>query len=87
MITKRKSEIKYPIVIRGTIVEYIDSISFLGVVLDSELSFKVQGLNIITKLARSLGMIRRVSSMIPISGLLKLYYAHFYSHLTYAIIT
>ena len=63
--------------IRDTIIEYVDSISFLGVVLDKKLSFRAQGLSVTSKLSRSLGIIRKISSFVPVSGLLKLYYSHF----------
>lgn len=39
------------------------------------------------KLSRALSVIRRVSCYAPVSVLHKLYYSHFYSHITYAVTT
>ena len=58
---------------------------FLGVMLDKNLSFRAHGSSVISRLSRSLGIIRKVSSLIPPVIRKKLYFRHFYSHISYAL--
>lgn len=86
VISKMSSSGAEVVHIRGQTVDYVQCMNFLGVHLDKDLSFRVHGSEVIGRLSRSLGILRRLSQTIPPSVLLKLYYSIFYSHLTYALI-
>ena len=57
--------------------------SFLGIVLDEELKFNYHISNIANKVSKSVGIIYRLSSFLPKSCLLNLYYSFVYPYLTY----
>jgi len=86
ILTKRNLEHIPPVVCRGVTLNYVDSYKFLGVTLEKGLSFKIHGMNMISKLSRALEVMRKLSYTVPGKVMLTLYYSLFYSHLTYAIV-
>ena len=66
-------------------IEHNNKIKFLGVMLDSSLSFGNHISYITGKISRSVGMVARVSHMVPFSQLLNIYYSIIYSHLSYCV--
>ena len=72
--------------VNGTILTPIKSTKFLGVILDDKLTWKEHVEQLKVKLKRSLGMIHRGKNLLNCHGLKMLYYAQFYSHLSYCIV-
>ena len=66
-------------------IERVYSTKFLGVMIDSDLSWKSQTMYVKTKLIRNLSGIKKVKSLLSRESLLKLYFSIFQSHLTYCI--
>jgi hypothetical protein len=75
----------HSIVIRDVNLKRIPNIKFLGIVLDERLDFKEHTNVLCQKLARAVGVMYRVSHLLPAQVLLKLYYSLFYSHMVYGI--
>ncbi|XP_057290769.1 uncharacterized protein LOC130613442 [Hydractinia symbiolongicarpus] len=60
-----------------------DSIKYLGVLLDSDLSWKTQINNTVAKLKRANGALAKLRHFVPQNVLILVYYAIFHSHLQY----
>ena len=60
-------------------------IKYLGVLLDSTLSWNVHLDNLTKKITRSIGIMYKIRPFVPNNILIKLYYALIYPHLLYAI--
>ena len=60
-------------------------IKYLGVLLDSMLSWNVHLDNLTKKITRSIGIMYKIRPSVPNNILIKLYYALIYPHLLYAI--
>ena len=63
--------------IRDSILTNVSTIKFLGVTLDE---------NVITKILKSVGVMRRLLCQLPADVMVKLHYSLVYSHLTYALL-
>ena len=72
--------------VNGATLTPIKSAKFLGVILDDKLTWKDHVEQLKVKLKRSLGMIHRGKNLLNCHGLKMLYYAQFYSHLSYCIV-
>ena len=64
----------------------VDSVRFLGVIIDNKSKFKEHTDNVCKKVSRSTGIIRRVGSFVPDFVLMRFYFSHVQSHLTYGIL-
>jgi len=62
-----------------------DCIKYLGVLLDSDLSWKSQINNTVLKLKRANGALAKLRHFVPLNVLIQVYYAIFHSHLQYCI--
>ena len=71
--------------IRNNIVEYKISAKMLGVVLDDRVNFNCHVSALANKLSRNIGILGRLSMVVPSSTLLSLYYAMIYSNVSYCI--
>ena len=60
-------------------------IKYLGILIDSTLSWKNQILNISKKISRSLGIMYKLRPFVPLNVLKNVYYSLIYSHIIYAI--
>ena len=60
-------------------------IKYLGVMMDSTLSWKYQISNIAKKISRAIGVMYKLRSYLPLRLLKNIYYSLIYSHLIYAI--
>ena len=58
---------------------------FLGVILDDKLLWTSQVKNVLIKMKRNLGLMRRGHSLLSKNGLRNVYYAHIFSHMSYCI--
>ena len=63
-----------------------NKVKFLGVLLDETLSWKPHLLELSRKLARSIGIFYKLRHFVPLNTLITIYYALFYSFLTYSIV-
>ena len=71
--------------IHDTIIEQIDCFKFLGIFIDKNLNFKNHIVNLNSRLSRTLGIFKRLRYL-PLDVLKTLYYALFYSKITYGIV-
>jgi len=86
VFTKRRLDAIPPVQCRGAVLDFVQSFKFLGVTLDGNLSFKNHGMHVVSRLSRSLGVMRKLSYTLPANAMFTLYYSIFYSHLTYAVV-
>lgn len=64
-------------------IEEVQSIKFLGIIIDEKLSWKNHVLKITSAISKSIGVINKVKYKLPVSALLCLYNALVLSHLNY----
>ena len=72
--------------IRGSSLSKVSNMKFLGIYIDDKLSFNTHVIKTKNKLAKAVGVMKRMSQVIPKPTMLNLYYTLFYSQLTYGII-
>ena len=72
-------------VFNGETVCSSDSAKYLGITIDNQLSFKTHISNLESKIARSVGVIAKLSYYLPHDILLTLYYSLVHSHFLYAL--
>ena len=68
-------------------LKQVKSIRYLGVHIDSYLTWKYHLQHITKKIKRSVGTLAKIRHYVPISILLQLYYTLIYPYLTYAVTT
>ena len=83
---RKNSKTEFRVLVNGTILTPVKNTKFLGVMLDDKLMWKEHLEHLKVKLKRSLGMIHRGKNMLNCNGLKMLYYAQFFSHLSYCIV-
>jgi len=86
IMTKRVFDVVPVIKIGDSELEMANEMKFLGVIIDKNLSFASHCTNVMSKLSSALGIMRRLSYVVPRKSLLSLYYSLFYSQLAYAVI-
>ena len=67
-------------------VKVVNSVKYLGIVLDNKLQFKQHIALLESKLSRSLGILFKTKSFLPKDILKRLYYAFIHSHLNFGLI-
>ena len=72
--------------IGDTVIEPVTETKFLGLWLDHKLTWKKHYTELINKLNQGLNLLRKAKKLLNSTSLTSLYYAHFHSHLTYAMI-
>jgi len=70
----------------NTILEQVDEMTYLGVIIDKNLTWKSQTDNLCKKLSRSAGIFSKLRYFVDKTTLLKTYHTIFNSHLQYAIL-
>ena len=83
---RKYDKTEFSVLVNGTTLNPVKSAKFLGVILDDKLTWKEHVEQLKVKLKRSLGMIHRGKNLLNCHGLKMLYYAQFYSHLSYCIV-
>ena len=68
-------------------LKQVKSIRYLGVHIDSYLTWKCHLQHITKKIKRSVDILAKIRHYVPISKLLQLYYTLIYPYLTYALTT
>ena len=66
-------------------IEFVEEFKFLGVIIDSKISFIPHFNYLRGKLQRGLYLLSKLKDLLSTKELRLLYYAHFHSHLTYSI--
>ena len=83
--SKRKILEHDKIYINGQILECKNETKFLGVVLDSKLSWCNHISKVKSKIAKSIGIFVKAKNILPISSMMTLYYSLIYPYMTYCI--
>ncbi len=68
------------------VVTRVDHVRYLGVLLDSHLSWKYHCNFVADKVYRGVGMLKKIRNELPQSCLLSVYYSFIYSYVSYAIV-
>ena len=84
---QRKITLQVKLYISGTSLQKENCIKYLGIMIDSNLSWKTQSSCISKKIKRSIGILSKLRYYVDLSILIKLYYALIYPFLIYGIIT
>ena len=71
------------VIINETEITQVTSVKFLGVLVDEKINWKEHINLVCNKMARSLGVIRKISGLVNQDCLLTLYFSLIYPHLTY----
>jgi hypothetical protein len=77
---------QYSLLLNNMIISRKPHVKFLGVILDDKLNWKEHINCLSIKLSHDIAMLSVAKYCLPRSCLLMLYYAFFYSHITYALI-
>ena len=77
---------EFGITIGNTMIKPVTATKFLGLWLDHKLNWKKHCTELINKLNQGLNLLRKAKNTLNMLSLLSLYYAHFHSHLTYAMV-
>ena len=85
IVHNRSDPVDLNICIGNSAVQRTDEHKFLGVYLDQRLTFASHTSKICSKIARNIGIIRKISFNAPCYVLRKLHYAFIHSTYTYAI--
>jgi hypothetical protein len=88
LITNRLRDISTPLTLKiaDVNVDFADDFKFLGVYLDSNLRFSNHIQHICLKLAKTSGILYRISKLVPQNLLINLYYSLVYPYLIYGIL-
>ena len=81
----RKIEISEPIKIDNKYIERVEQATFLGVVVDNRMSWKPHINHVRTKVAKSVGVMRRARHWLNSDALLMLYHALLMPYMTYCV--
>lgn len=70
---------------KGQLVERVDVYDYLGLLIDSKLSFQHHASRVIQRTAPYAGLLRRLSPILPKFMLWQIYFSHIHSRLTYLL--
>ena len=71
--------------INGKLISEKEYIKYLGVLIDSTLSWKYNISSLCKKISRSIGIMYKLKSFVPLEVKKNIYYSLVYSHMIYAI--
>jgi len=87
MVLTDKRNIRIPAIsINNTNIRQVDRCNFLGITIDDKLSFKLHVKNVCNSVSKSIGIINRVSHIVPPTVKKNMYYSHVYSKVSYGIL-
>jgi len=72
--------------VAGDVLSRVDQTKFLGIIIDERLSFNAHANMVCRSISRSIGILRRVETLIPFTSKRSLYYALIYSRVSYGVI-
>ena len=70
----------------GNVLNFVDHAKFLGVTIDDKLTFKIHINNIVSKIAKQNGILRKIRHNLPLAARITYYNSHILPHLTYNLI-
>ena len=76
----------FDVFLNGITVPLSNSVQYLGVTLDSKLTFEIHIKNLETNLSKAVGIICKLKFVLPKDALIKLYNALFHPHLLYGLV-
>ena len=87
MLFKAKPSIKEPVELKfdTSTIKFVDSVKFLGVWIDQNLSWRVHTSKLILKIQKNSHLLFRTKKHLNLHAKKVLYYAQIYSHLTYGL--
>ena len=85
-LTKNKKELQIQIMSPNSIISNINSTSFLGLTIDSTLTWKDHIINLTTKLNKASYAIRTIKPFMTINVIRTVYFSYFHSVMSYGII-
>jgi len=68
-------------------IQRVSRVKFLGILMDDRLTFSEHTSNICKQVSKSIGMLNRISSIIPIRAKSNIYYSLIYSRISYGIVS
>lgn len=74
------------LIVDGEIMPYVDSFKYLGLIMDSRLTWQNHIDQLSITLSKMCGLIRKLTEFVPFKALKNLYYAFFHSHLQHLTI-
>ena len=82
LLSNRKHAVEVPSIlcINGVQIDFVGSARFLGIELDTNLTFKYHVQHICSKLSKTTGILYRICKFIPQDALIKLYYEIIYPY-------
>ena len=86
LINKSNSRLNINIYINNHKIEQVYQIKYIGVIIDYKLQWKEHIKSVENKIAKSCGLISKIRHYVDQESLRKLYYAHVYSHIQYAVL-
>ena len=76
----------FDVFLTGITVPLSNSVQYLGVTLDSKLTFEIHIKTLEANLSKAVGIICKLKFVLPKDALIKLYYALFHPHLLYGLV-
>ena len=76
----------FDVFLKGITVPLSNSVQYLGVTLDSKLTFEIHIKIIKTNWSKAVGIICKLKFVLPKDALIKLYYALFHPHVLYSLV-
>ena len=74
------------VILNGNPVEFVDKARFLGVIIDNKLTFKLHINNIVSKISKQNGILRKIRLNLPLTSRIAYYNSYILPHLTFNII-
>ena len=85
IFTTRHTEYNYNIILNMEKLDKVDTTKFLGIQIDSKLSWQNHILYVKGKVAKGVGILSKARKVVKKNTLLNLYYSFIYPHLSYCI--
>lgn len=82
---KRKTDTRVQIIIDDVLIEKVEKNTFLGVIIDKKICWKPHIKHVCSKVAKSVGVMRRAGQILGNHSLLLLYYAFVFPYLSYCV--
>jgi len=86
LISNKRDGVVPSINIAGVDVDFVSEAKFLGILIDDRLTFKSHTTQLCKKLSQSIGMLNRISGLVPPAAKTYIYYSLIYSRVSYGIV-
>jgi len=80
IITNKCIPVNHPVKFGPNILEPVASARFLGLTVDDRLNFSIHAQDVVSRMARGIGVMRRLLNLLPPSTLRSLFYSLIYCH-------